>query len=124
MLQRDQGRETRSSPLRSVPSSNRRLPQDHSASSEIGSKKRGDNEALAEEPQRKYQKKERGSRVTPAALAPQGAASASHEWRETPIEPDPNPMRRLFMKSASSAASGSGANRCSEAANRIIDGDR
>ena len=62
-------------------------------------------EALAAEFQRHGQRKERGSRVTTAA--PHTAASASHEL-ETQIEPDSNPGKGLLMKSASSAASGSG----------------
>ena len=61
------------------------------------------NEALAEE----LQGNERGSRVT-AASAPQTTASTSHELRETLILLGQNPMRRLYMKSASSAGSGSG----------------
>ena len=63
------------------------------------------NEALAEEVRRNDQKQERSSRYTPAASSSQ---ATSHELRETPIELDPNPKRRLLMKSASSAASGSG----------------
>ena len=39
------------------------------------------------------------------------AGSAAPELREDPIEPDPNPKRRLLMKSASSTASGSGQQR-------------
>ena len=50
----------------------------------------------------------RCSSVAIAAPAPQVAASISHELRETPIGLDPNPQKRLLMKSASSAASGTG----------------
>ena len=63
------------------------------------------NGALAEEIQGGEQRKERSSRVTTAAPAPKFAASTSHELRENPIEHDPNPKKRLHMKSASSAAS-------------------
>ena len=57
------------------------------------------NEASAEEIQRGEQR-ERNSRVTTAAQTPKLAASTSHELREDPIEPDPNPKKRLLMKSA------------------------
>ena len=53
-------------------------------------------------------KKERGCRETAAASSSQAAVPASHELRETPIELDWNPTRRLHMKLATSAASGSG----------------
>ena len=76
------------------------------------------NEALAEEIQRNDQKKERSGRVVTAAPAPKFAASTPHELRENPIEPYPNPKKRLFMKSASSAASGSGQQRCEEVSYR------
>ena len=66
------------------------------------------NETLANEFQRNEQRKERGSRVTPPAPATKTAASTSHALTETPIEPDLNPKKRLLVKSASSAASGSG----------------
>ena len=58
------------------------------------------NEAFAEELQRDDQMKDRDSRKTTAASAPQ-------ELRETVVERDPNPKMRLYMKSASSAASSS-----------------
>ena len=65
------------------------------------------NEALAEELQRDDQRKERGSRVTTAAPAPEPAASTSNELTETPIELDPNPkssrlinqLQKYLMKS-------------------------
>ena len=43
--------------------------------------------------------------------APKPEISTSHELRETPIEPDPNPKKTLIVPSASSAASGSGQQR-------------
>ena len=69
------------------------------------------NEALAVVIQRGEQRKERSSRVTEAAPAPKLAASTSRELRENSMEPDPNPKKTLVMKSASSAASGSGQQR-------------
>ena len=57
------------------------------------------NEA-AEEVQRGEQRKKRSDKAP--------AASAASEPRNAPFEPDPNPKRRLLMKSASSTASGSG----------------
>ena len=71
------------------------------------------NEALAEEARRGEQRKKR-SDGTAAAVPETGstapepmAGSAAPELREDPIEPDPNPKRRLLMKSASLTASGS-----------------
>ena len=58
--------------------------------------------------QRDDQRNERGSSVTPPASALTPAASTSHEVTETTIELDPNSKKRLLVKSASSAASGSG----------------
>ena len=58
------------------------------------------NEALAEEVQRGEQRKKRSDKAP--------VASAASEPRNAPVEPDPNPKRRLLMKSASSTASGSG----------------
>ena len=66
------------------------------------------NEAMAEEVRRGNQRKKRSGRIT--AAVPE-AESAAPELRENPIEPDPNPKRRLLMKSASSTASGSGQQR-------------
>ena len=66
------------------------------------------NEALAEEVQRGEQRKKRSDTATAAALESEPAASAASETGEAPFEPDLNPKRRLFMKSASSTASGSG----------------
>ena len=63
------------------------------------------NEALAEEVQRGEQRKKR---ATAAVLESEPAASAAPEPREAPVDPDPNPKRRLLMKSAPPAASGSG----------------
>ena len=75
------------------------------------------NEALAEEVRRGEQRKKRSDGTTAAvpetgSTAPEPmAGSAAPELREDPIEPDPNPKRRLVMKSASSTASGSGQQR-------------
>ena len=75
------------------------------------------NEALAEEVRRGEQRKKRSDGTTAAvpetgSAAPEPmAGSAAPELREDPIEPDPNPMRRMLMKSASSTASGSGQQR-------------
>ena len=67
------------------------------------------NEALAEELQRDDRWKERDSRVTTAASAPQTPASASREMRERRrLSLTLNPKRRLCMKSGWSAASGRG----------------
>ena len=69
------------------------------------------NEALAEEVRRGEQRKKETDRVATAApevrsTAPGTTAeSAPARWRENPIEPDPNPKRRLLMKSASLTAS-------------------
>ena len=77
-------------------------------------------EALAEEIQGGEQRRERSGRVTTTAPAPNLAASTSHELRENPIEPDPNPNKRLLMKSASSAASGSGQQRVMRSATDTV----
>ena len=75
------------------------------------------NEALAEEVRRGEQRKKRSDGTTTAvpgtrSAAPEPmAASAAPGLRENPIEPDPNPKRRLLMKSASLTASGSGLQR-------------
>ena len=75
------------------------------------------NEALAEEVRRGEQRKKRSDGTTAAvpetgSAAPEPmAGSAAPELREDPIEPDPNPKRRVLMKSASSTASGSGQQR-------------
>ena len=72
------------------------------------------NEALAEEVRRGEQRKKETDRVATAAsevrsMAPGiTAESAPAGWRENPIEPDPNPKRRLLMKSTSLTASSSG----------------
>ena len=75
------------------------------------------NEALAEEVRRGEQRKKRSDGTTAATPGTGSAApepmtgSAAPELREDPIEPDPNPKRRLIMKSASSEASSSGQQR-------------
>ena len=60
----------------------------------------------------RYREKNRRRHVTDNTTAtipePEPTASAAQALRESPIEPDPNPKRRLLMKSVSSAASGSG----------------
>ena len=74
-------------------------------------------EALAEEVRRGEQRKKRSDGTTAAvpetgSAAPEPVAgSAAPELREDPIEPDPNPKRRMLMKPASSTASGSGQQR-------------
>ena len=65
-------------------------------------------EALAEETQRGEQRKKKCDKTTAAILEPEPAALEAHDLRESPIEPNPNPKRRLLMRSASSTASGSG----------------
>ena len=65
------------------------------------------NEALAEEVRREEQRKRRSDRA--AAETPETEPTAASERREDPIELDPNPKRRLLLKSASPTASGSGA---------------
>ena len=71
------------------------------------------NEALVEEVRRGEQRKKKSDGTTTAvpgtrSTAPESmAASAAPELREDPIEPDPNPKRRILMKSASLTASGS-----------------
>ena len=48
------------------------------------------------------------TKTTAAIHEPDPAAPAGQDLRESPIDPDPNPKRRLLMKSASSTSSGSG----------------
>ena len=62
------------------------------------------NEALAEEVRREEQRKKRSDRAAAEAPETEPTAPAS-EPREGPIEADPNPKRRLLMKSASLTAS-------------------
>ena len=57
------------------------------------------NEALAEEVQSGEQRKKSG--YDAAAAMPEPETTASRDLRENPIESDPNPKRRLLMKSAS-----------------------
>ena len=66
------------------------------------------NEALAEEVRRREQRKKRSDRATAAVPETEPATSAAAELREDSIEPDPNPKRRLLMKSVPLTASGSG----------------
>ena len=65
-------------------------------------------EVLAEETQRGERRKNRCDQTTAAILEPEPAAPAAQDLRESPIEPNPNPKRRLLVKSASSTGSGSG----------------
>ena len=65
------------------------------------------NEALAEEVRRGEQRKKETDRVATAASGIT-TESAPAGWRENPIEPDPNPKRRLLLKSTSLSASSSG----------------
>ena len=75
------------------------------------------NEALAEKVRRGDQRKKRSEETTTevtgvGSTAPEPMAeSAAPGLRENPIEPDPNPKRRLLMKSVSLTASGSGQQR-------------
>ena len=72
------------------------------------------NEALAEEVRRGEQRKMETERVATAEsggksmVTEMTAESAPAGWRENPIEPDPNPKRRMLMKSTSLTASSSG----------------
>ena len=68
------------------------------------------NEAVAEEVRREEQRRrsDRAAAETPEA---EPTAPAGSEPREDPIEPDPNPKRRLLMKSASPTATGCGQQR-------------
>ena len=79
--------------LRSLQSSNRRMPQNHSRPRQV---RRGE------------QRKKKSDRAT---VAVPETESAAPEPRENPIEPEANPKRRLLMKSASLTASGSGQQR-------------
>ena len=55
------------------------------------------NEALAEEVQKSDQRRKETDRVATAASG-MTTESAPAGWRENPIEPDPNPKRRMLMK--------------------------
>ena len=59
------------------------------------------NEALAEEVRREEQMKKRSDRAAAEAPETELTAPAASEPREDPIESNPNPKRRLLMKSAS-----------------------
>ena len=65
------------------------------------------NEALAEEVRREEQKRRRSDRSAAEVTEAESSAPAASGPRESPIEPDPNPKRRLIVKSASTTASGS-----------------
>ena len=63
------------------------------------------NETLTEEVRRREQREKRSDRTIVEVPEPESTAS---EPGKNPIEPEANPKRRLFMKSASLTASGSG----------------
>ena len=65
------------------------------------------NEALAEEVRKGEQRRKETDGAATAASG-MTAESTPTEWRENPIEPDPNPKRRMLMKSTSLTASSSG----------------
>ena len=65
-------------------------------------------EALAEEVRRADQRKRRADDAAPKMPEPEPATLVALDPRESPVEPDPYPKRRLLMKSAPSAASHSG----------------
>ena len=67
------------------------------------------NEALAV--RREEQKRRRSDRAAAEVTETESSAPAVSGPRENPIEPGPNPKRRLIMKSASTTASGSGQER-------------
>ena len=56
---------------------------------------------------REEQKRRRSDRSAAEVTEAESSAPAASGPRESPIEPDPNPKRRLIMKSASTTASGS-----------------
>ena len=68
------------------------------------------NSELAEEVQRGEHGKRRSDDAAAAMPEPEPALAA-RDSRESPIEPDPDPKRRLLAKSAPSTASGSGQQR-------------
>ena len=92
-------------PLRSWQKANRRMPPH--GKERLGRRDEVINETLAEEAQRGEQRKKRSDYPTAGVPESEPAASAAPEPREAPVEPDPNPKRRLLMKSASSTASDS-----------------
>ena len=65
------------------------------------------NEALAEEVRREEPKRRRSDRSAAKVTEAESSAPASSGPRESPIQTDPNPKRRLIMKSASTTVSGS-----------------
>ena len=79
--------------------------------------------AFAEEVQRGTQKKKRSDDTAASMPEAEPAASAARDLRENQIESEPNPKRRLLMKSASSTASGSGQQKVAEAEPRMQTGD-
>ena len=86
----------------------------HLREDELGGKespsKTSTNSELVEEVQRGEHRKRRSDDTAAAMLEPEPAIAA-RDSRESPIEPDPIPKRRLLMKSAPSTANGSGQQR-------------
>ena len=66
------------------------------------------NEGLAEEVRRAEQRRRRVDDAAATVPQPEAATPAARDPKESPVEPDPDPKRRLFMKSAQSAGSYSG----------------
>ena len=62
--------------------------------------------ALAEEVQGGEQRNKWSDKVTATVPESEPPAPSAPDPREVPVEPDPNPKRRLLMKSALSTASG------------------
>ena len=69
---------------------------------------------------RRYREVSRGRRgvtkTTAAIPETEPVAPEAQDLRESPIEPNPNPKRRLLVKSASSTASGTGQHRVKRSA--------
>ena len=105
LLQRMQRQQKGASPFRSSLSCLGTTPR---GAERLDRRSEDIHEALAEEIQIGEQRKERRTRVTTAAQAPNLAARTSHELRENPICHCPIPKQRLLMESASSAAGCSG----------------
>ena len=66
------------------------------------------NEALAEEVRTAAQRRRRIDDAAATVPQPGATTPAARDPKESPVEPDPDPKRRLLMKSAPSAASYSG----------------
>ena len=73
---------------------------------------------------RRYREEHRRKkRSDDTAAAMPEAEPAARDLRENQIESEPNPKRRLLMKSASSTASGSGQQKVEETEPRMQTGD-